>query len=74
MGKHLIKIKYNDSIQPAVFMAKAFTRKEIINISNELLKIFDDVYYDELKTTFVCKGYRKMNKIMRYLIDNYNVK
>lgn len=72
MKQHLIEIKYNESIPPAVFMAKAFTRKEIINIYGKLLKIFDDIRYDELRTTFICKGHRKMNKIMRYLIDNYS--
>ena len=71
MKTYLTKIKYNKQYPPAVFMAKAFTGKEILIIASEICKKFQNVYYDELKTTFVCRGYSDKNKIMRYLADKY---
>lgn len=71
MKLHLIKIKYNKTKSPAVFMAKGFTRKEILNIAEEIYKKFEGVYYDELITTFVCNAHTTSNKIMRYLTDKY---
>ncbi len=71
MKTHLIEIKYNSINPPAVFMAKSFTRKEILFIASEICEKFTDVYYDELRTTFVCNSSLTSYKVMRYLIDKY---
>ncbi len=71
MNTHLIKIKYKNSKYPVVFMAKSFSRKEILDISEDICKIFDNVYYNELQTTFICKERNNINKIMKYLINKF---
>ena len=71
MNTHLIKIEYNDTNQPSVFMAKSFTRNEILSIASEICENFANVHYNELKTTIVCSSRSTSYKVMRYLINKY---
>ena len=71
MKTHLIHIKYSKTNLPSVFMARSFTRKEILEIASEICEKFDNIYYDELKTTFICKSASISHKVMRHLINKY---
>ena len=71
MKTHLIKVKQRTEKGENIWMARSFTRKEIADIAKFILNNIDNVYYNELVTTFVCENYNDVDKILEYLHDNY---
>lgn len=71
MKNHLIRVKYKTDKSANIWMARAFTRKEILDIAKEVYKFTDNVYYNEIATTFICENCNDVDKILEYLYENY---